>query len=1227
MKRFVPFRLFWPSRLFWMATALGCALTVMPGRPSSADQSILARGWTHQDYGRLVLDTGSGEVRDVKVAGQVMVIRFKRPVKVDMTAAINNLRPYLISASPDADNKQLTLRLRPGLDYRNFDNNGNLVLDFTLPGGKKFSAGKASLVPASPEKKQVTAGKQPANTQPVNAQPANNRPIELIQPRSGEHGNYSRLAFDLPVGTSATMRNEGGQTTLRLKGPASLDLGKLQRRLPARVQSISARATPEGQVLDLRLKPGVEPRGTHQGRTVVLDFFDQGKTRAETKHIADNKLPSEPEAAANQESHSAGAFAGLEPLVALPGQPIGATETEIAPAASPASSSAASSSPASSTASEISTQPMAAAAQEEPAPPPSAVDVPVTVAPAANGGAILSFQWPSATGLAAFKRGNALWLVFGAPAHFSGKSLDAAPLTALGRVEAIDSKYAAGLRLLAPSESNVPAPVLNQSGNTWVIDLTPGRPGPPTKDLPQRRETLAQGGSSLLLQADHPGPILTLPDPAAGDRLLVAPLTQTGLGVVQPAAWPEFKLLPSYQGVAAEPFADNVSMQTLPNGVVITTSLATKPNVAQASAAPAEKAASNQAPVPAAGIFDLPAWRRGGDATFLKDRDELEEAITEASPVRRNDARLQLAEFLFAHGLVQEATGMLNLISDERSAPLSNKQTLTLAGAAHALNGDLDEAAKLLGNPLVGSSPEASLFRGILAATRGDNEAATKFFSEPLPNLRDYPKPLRTQLGLTIMRTLIDGGNPMASQAFADAMRVDMPDAETTDRLNYLDGLRQLKLGKTEGAFKTWEALNNSPVDDVKAESQFAIVNEKLRAKKMTPAEAVEPLEALRFLSRGGGFEFALLRKLGEVYLEADQPRRGLLTLRQAVTNFASRPESKDVAQEMTDAFRHLYLDGGADRLSPLTAVALYDEFRELTPSGPDGDRMIAGLADRLVKVDLLDGAANLLDMQVKHRLSGIDKARAGARLAAIRLLDNKPDLADQALKSSEVTDALPDDLIASRRQLQAQADFGQGQTLRALDEIKDDDSLSARWLRADMLWQLQEWPAAADALGQVMDAEETNIARQAAAIMTKNDVAIDPTAVLRDSSDPATTGSATAQAPDDAPSGPATFTDVMNRLRNEAFKERLGRVVLNRAVALSLSGDRSGLRGLARQYGKNMAQTNLAKSFTMLTSPSNGLADSVSAEMASVDQISSFVDEYRARLRQASLSNTAATN
>lgn len=902
--------------------------------------------------------------------------------------------------------------------------------------------------------------------------------------------------------------------------------------------------------------------------------------------------------------------------------------------------------------------------------------MPVTVASGANGSAVLSFQWPSAVPMAAFRQGDALWLVFGAPAQFAGDALTAAPLKALGPVAPLDSKYAAGLRV---ANGQLSTPAIRKNGNTWVVELAPAKPGAvpknaPDKAVPQRREILAQGGSSLLLQADNPGAVVSLTDPGSGARLQVAPLPQAGLGVAAEASWPEYKLLPSYQGVVVAPQADNVSVEPLPNGVVVTTfpgaqsvaqsvtqpmAQSASPAQPSAGAAPAggespanamaqQMQAADQSagasaggsiPAPVAGLFDLPTWRRGGDAAFLQDRDKLQEAITGASPEARSAARLNLAEFLFAHGLVPEAAGMLDLVGRERGAAPGNKLTLTLAGAAHALNGDLDPADKLLADPLVGNSPEASLFRGVIAARKGDYAAASKFFDEPLPDLKRYPKPLRIQLGLLIIRAQIEGGNPMLSQAFADAMRRDMPDTETTDRLAYLDGLRQLKMGRMDEALATWEALKDSPVEEVKALSQFAVVSEKLRSKKMTPQDAIQPLEDLRFLSRGGDFEFGLLRKLGEVYLAADQPRKGLLTLRQAVTNFPNRPQSKDVAQEMSDAFRHLYLDGAADRLTPLTAVALYDEFRELTPSGPDGDKMIVNLSDRLVKVDLLDGAANVLEPQVKHRLSGIDKARAGARLAAIRLLDNKPDLAAQALVDSKIDDPLPEDLAATRQRLQSQADFGAGQTLRALDEIKNDDSLPARWQRADMLWQLREWPAAASALGKVVEGEEDAIARQAALIMAKNNVTIDPAAALRQISSTSSDAAAPSGAADqtgagqagagqsDASQGPVTFTDVMAQLRVKAFKERLGQVVLNQAVALSLAGDRKALRGLARDYGKDMAQTDLAKSFAMLTSPSNGLAESVSAELASVDQINSFVDEYRRLLRQASLSEPALTN
>ena len=57
-------------------------------------------------------------------------------------------------------------------------------------------------------------------------------------------------------------------------------------------------------------------------------------------------------------------------------------------------------------------------------------------------------------------------------------------------------------------------------------------------------------------------------------------------------------------------------------------------------------------------------------------------------------------------------------------------------------------------------------------------------------------------------------------------------------------------------------------------------------------------------------------------------------------------------------------------------ALGLFYDFRELTPPGRRGDEMIRRLSDRLVSVDLLDQAADLLQHQVDHRLQGAARAQ-----------------------------------------------------------------------------------------------------------------------------------------------------------------------------------------------------------------------------------------------------------
>ena len=497
---------------------------------------------------------------------------------------------------------------------------------------------------------------------------------------------------------------------------------------------------------------------------------------------------------------------------------------------------------------------------------------------------------------------------------------------------------------------------------------------------------------------------------------------------------------------------------------------------------------------------------------------------------------------------------------------------------------------------------ETTLFQGMVAAREGKWEEAAKLFSGPLPNIADYAKPIRENIYLTAGTALNEAGNPIAASRFADALRQDQPEREARDRLTYLDGQIKMKAGERGEAMALWASLADSPLQDIKARSQFDLVEERLKAGELTPAEAIAPLEALRFINRGGDFEFNLLRKLGTLYLGENQARKGLVTLRDAAANFPDRPEAKEIGEQMSTAFRQLYLENGADRLSPLTAVALYDEFRELTPAGAEGDRMISLLADRLVKVDLLGRAGELIDNLVHKRLSGLDKADAGTRLAAIRLLDQQPELALKALKDSEVTETLPPDMVAERKRLEARATFDTGDTLGGIRMLEGDDNLEAKWLRADMQWRVREWPAAAAALGDLIAGEEQAMAAERAALKEAMDPAKDPAASV----------------------GSADAEQELAAKQEQHFKERIAPLLLNRAVALSLASDRRGLKALANEYGTQMEGTDQAKAFAMLTAPDNGLVESVSAEMASVNRIDAFVLDYRERLKKASLSAEA---
>ncbi len=64
--------------------------------------------------------------------------------------------------------------------------------------------------------------------------------------------------------------------------------------------------------------------------------------------------------------------------------------------------------------------------------------------------------------------------------------------------------------------------------------------------------------------------------------------------------------------------------------------------------------------------------------------------------------------------------------------------------------------------------------------------------------------------------------------------------------------------------------------------------------------------------------------------------------LKLATQYFRDYDAADRVAERMTSMFEELYLKGAADKLPPVQAVALFDEFRALVAPGEKGDEMFA---------------------------------------------------------------------------------------------------------------------------------------------------------------------------------------------------------------------------------------------------------------------------------------------
>ena len=300
-----------------------------------------------------------------------------------------------------------------------------------------------------------------------------------------------------------------------------------------------------------------------------------------------------------------------------------------------------------------------------------------------------------------------------------------------------------------------------------------------------------------------------------------------------------------------------------------------------------------------------------------------------------------------------------------------------------------------------------------------------------------------------------------AAKRSSDLEVIGLP-ADVKPEITVLRGRLDEALGHDKDALDKYNKAIKSSNRPAAAEATLLEIALKQRRDEISQADSLRELETLEVTWRGDAIEVKTLQMLAQIYGETGRYAESFAAARTA-TRLQPNSDAARAAQDAAAAlFAQLFLGPKGDDLPPVDALAIFYEYRELTPIGRRGDEMIRRLADRLVAVDLLDQAAELLQYQVDKRLEGAARAQVAARLAMVYLTNRKPDRAIAALRTTRIAD-LSGELRQQRLLLEARAQSDVGRHDLALDIISNIQGREAIRLRSDIYWAARRWREASE--------------------------------------------------------------------------------------------------------------------------------------------------------------------
>ncbi|MGD9924734.1 MAG: tetratricopeptide repeat protein, partial [Pseudorhodoplanes sp.] len=1054
-----------------MRAALVCAAIgigapgVAHGQPVHGDVQVE----TSQGFARILLHLSEEVESEVKLAGGIVVVHFRRPVEVGIEKLSHAVPSYIGAARRDPDGRGIRIALNRKVTVNSMAAGERLYIDLLPDHWKGLAPGLPKEVIEELSRRAREAERN-VRAQRLLAR-RNDRPARV---RVATQPTFTRYVFELPDIIPVATDRGADDVTLTFSAPLTFDFGDLKATLPKTVKAVESFEQRDAVAVRFALSGKADIRTFREDQNFVLDVGS-----ADVKEAVAPARPDDISRLVNEIAPKTGPLAGVEAPQTVPAANASAPQPQQSvprPAATPpaapqpaipAAQPAAATSP-----------PMPAASAAAPASPtpspgsgkdrPPAVAVPVpSVAANKDGSAVvpalgvvprnpdsvttaeirrqgdrvrLSFPFPAATPAAIFRRAGTLWMVFDTRGKIALPDIvsDSGGMIRHALGTALPDGYVVRLMLDRPRLVGAVA----EAGN-WTVTIGDNI-ADPSAPLSVDRSMANAARPSISIPFEQARELHRIADPDMGDTLLVVTAPGPARGFIRPQDFVEFRALASSHGIAVQPLADDVQVELAPDNVIV----ARPGGLTLSGPGAAARSASAYRPM----IFDPQLWGYDRQSGLTERQYKLVAAAADAGETKRSTPRLELARFYLAREMYPEAKGVLDVALAEDRPTADDPSGIVLRAIASLMLNRPDEALKELGHPLLGDQLDAPLWRAFAQARLGRWEDARRGFKNAGAAIVMLPADLQRIALKESLRTAIEVGDyETAQNLFSEFQTIGTP-PQMQPALSVLQGRLAQGLGKNAEALRNYRQAAESDERPSSAQGQLRSLSLRYETGDLKRADLIAELETLTTVWRGDETETEALHKLARLYTEEQRFRDAFYVMRSALKAHPNAEASRRIHDEAAVTFDSLFLAGKGDALPAIEALSLFYDFRELTPIGRRGDEMIRRLADRLVSVDLLPQAAELLQHQIDNRLQGAARAHVATRLAVIYLMDSKPERAQAVLRTTRSPE-LNTDLRHLRLLLEARALSDIGRHDLALEVIASIENREAIRLRADILW------------------------------------------------------------------------------------------------------------------------------------------------------------------------------